>query len=54
MTTRLDLTVMGCCSARERSIAEWGELLMKAGFRIVGVWTDTAVAYESVIEAEVA
>jgi hypothetical protein len=50
--TGLDVQMMLLMSARERGQTEWEELLKEAGFRITGMWTDTAIAYESVIEAE--
>ncbi|KAF2100733.1 putative O-methyltransferase [Rhizodiscina lignyota] len=52
LTTGLDLIMMGCFGSRERSQVEWEALLERAGFRIVSVWTDTTVAWDSIIEAE--
>jgi hypothetical protein len=52
VSTALDIIIMGAFSTRERSRVEWEMLLDAAGFRIVGIWADPAVAYESVIEAE--
>lgn len=54
LSTALDILVMAAFSTRERSRVEWEKLLDAAGFRIVAIWADPAVAYESVIEAEFA
>ena len=44
--------MMGVFSSRERTKEDWKNLLAKAGFQIVATWTDTTIAYESIIEAE--
>lgn len=54
MTTGLDLIMMGVFSSRERTRQDWENLLEEAGFRMVGVWMDTTIAYDSIIEAELA
>lgn len=54
LATGLDLNMMGVFSSRERTEQNWEDLLVKAGFRIVQIWTDTAISYESIIEAELA
>lgn len=48
----LDLLLMGVFNSKERTRDDW-EKLLGAGFRIVNEYTDTTVAYESVIEADV-
>lgn len=48
----LDLMLMGICNSKERTRDDWKNLLDAAGFRILAEYTDTTVAYESVIEAE--
>jgi O-methyltransferase domain len=53
MLSGLDLLLMGALNSKERTRDEWSKLLSAAGFRIVKEYTDTTVAYESVIEAEV-
>ena len=35
---QLDLTMLSCLSAMERSERQWEELLSSVGLRIVGVW----------------
>jgi hypothetical protein len=52
VVTGLDLILMASLSAKERSKADWEKLFSETGFRIVGIWTDPAAAYESVIELE--
>jgi hypothetical protein len=49
----LDLLLMGVFNSKERTHDDWEKLLGAAGFRIVSEYTDTTVAYESVIEADV-
>ena len=48
--TSLDWFMMALAAARERTEAQWRELLESAGFRITGIWTKNA-ASQSVIEA---
>jgi hypothetical protein len=53
IATGLDIIVMSTFGGRERSGVDWKKLLDQAGFRVVTVYTDPLVSYESVIEAEV-
>ena len=51
--TSLDWFMMGLAASRERTEAQWRQLLGSAGLRIVGIWTKEA-RFESLIEAELA
>ena len=51
--TSLDWFMMGLAASRERTEAQWGDLLRSAGLKIVGIWTKEA-HIESLIEAEIA
>ncbi|MCJ1398246.1 hypothetical protein MMC11_001443 [Xylographa trunciseda] len=48
--TSLDWFMMGLAASRERTEAQWRELLQSVGLKIVGIWTKDAAA-ESIIEA---
>lgn len=50
--TSLDWTMMAMLVNRERTRAQWGEMLGSVGLRIEGVWSKD-VSSESVIEAVV-
>lgn len=47
--TQVDLTMMACMAARERTRGEWEELFGSVGLGIVGLWTYTPSVYESVM-----
>ncbi|KAL8640803.1 MAG: hypothetical protein Q9228_002317 [Teloschistes exilis] len=49
--TAYDLTMMVKVSALERSESMWRELLLKAGFAIIKIWTSSLMT-QSIIEAE--
>lgn len=51
--TGLDLMLMTLTSARERRESEWHQLLMDAGFKIVGIWSHINGG-ESLIECQLA
>ena len=48
--TSLDWIMMGLAASRERTEAQWRELLQSAGLTVVGIWTKEAHV-ESLIEA---
>ena len=48
--TSLDWFMMALAASRERTEAQWRELLQSVGLKIVGIWTKDAAA-ESLIEA---
>ncbi|MCJ1382181.1 hypothetical protein MMC17_005293 [Xylographa soralifera] len=49
--TQLDLTMMACLGAMERTRKQWYALLEAAGLRIVGIHTYTEILRDSVIAA---
>lgn len=49
----MDVSVMSCVSASERTKGAWEKLLSDAGFKIVNFWPDHQ-EYEMLIEAEIA
>ncbi|MCJ1394031.1 hypothetical protein MMC18_006909 [Xylographa bjoerkii] len=49
--TQLDLTMMACLGAMERTKKQWHALLEAAGLRIVGIHTYTELLQDSVIAA---
>lgn len=49
--TTSDITMMAILAAKERSEAEWRELLERAGLRIIKIWRPVH-SVESIIEAE--
>ena len=48
--TSLDWFMMGLAASRERTEAQWRELLRSAGLEVVGIWTKGA-HNESLLEA---
>ncbi|KAF4456477.1 sterigmatocystin 8-o-methyltransferase [Fusarium albosuccineum] len=51
--TTSDLTMMACLGAKERTEAEWRELVESVGLRVLKIWRPPQ-SVESIIEAEVA
>lgn len=49
--TQLDMSMMTCLAATERSEAEWRALIDEAGFKIVKIWKYTQHIHDSVIVA---
>lgn len=49
-TTSQDWLMMGIAASREWTEAQWRELLLSAGLRVLGIWTKE-VHVESLIEA---
>lgn len=47
--TQLDMSMMACLAATERSEAEWRALIDEAGFKILKIWTYTRQVHDSVI-----
>jgi hypothetical protein len=51
--TTSDITMMACLSAKERTEAEWRDLIKNAGLQVVKIWRPPQ-SVESVIEVELA
>ena len=49
IAAQVDITMMACCAATERSEKQWHELIDSAGLKIEKIWTDVPEA-ESIIE----
>lgn len=47
--TQLDISMITCLAATERSEVEWRALIDEAGFKIVKIWTYTQQLRDSVI-----
>ncbi|KAK7755795.1 hypothetical protein SLS62_002080 [Diatrype stigma] len=47
--TQLDMSMMTCLAATERSESEWRVLIDEAGFKIVKIWKYTQAIHDSVI-----
>ena len=54
-SSALDMTMLATLSARERTEADWNELIeKKAGLKIVNIWNGGGRGVESLIEVELA
>ncbi|KAJ4253408.1 hypothetical protein NW762_010566 [Fusarium torreyae] len=51
--TTSDITMMACLSAKERTEAEWRQLIESAGLKVLKIWRPLQ-SVESIIEAEIA
>ena len=49
IAAQVDITMMACCAAEERSERQWHHLVNSAGLKIEKIWTDVPEA-ESIIE----
>ena len=51
--TQWDLTMMACASAKERTEAQWRDLIGSVGLKLVKIWRNMR-AVETIIEVELA
>jgi hypothetical protein len=52
LATALDLVVLPMLSSGERREKDWELIIQNGGFKVTKIWTDTNLASQSVIEAE--